>query len=83
MKNLETHTKWMINNLGKIQILKMDITKFDPKAKNFSDFKQSYRLVIGHVFAKAHKNITQDVHKRSQLKLKLFICHVVNRVFDP
>jgi hypothetical protein len=39
-------------------------------------------LVIGHVFAKAHKNITEDIHIRSQLKLKLFICHVINRVFD-
>jgi len=39
-------------------------------------------LVIGHVFAKAHKNITEDIHIRSQLKLKLFICHVINRVFN-
>lgn len=39
-------------------------------------------MVIGHVFAKAHKNITEDIHIRSQLKLKLFICHVINRVFN-
>jgi hypothetical protein len=39
-------------------------------------------LVIGHVFAKAHKKITEDIHIRSQLKLKLFICHVINRVFN-
>ena len=38
--------------------------------------------MIGHVFAKAHKKITENIHIRSQLKLKLFIFHVINRVFS-
>lgn len=28
---------------------------FSQKASKFSDFKESYRLVVGHVFSKAHK----------------------------
>jgi len=28
---------------------------FNIKASKFSDFKESYRLVVGHVFSKAHK----------------------------
>jgi hypothetical protein len=30
---------------------------FNIKASKFSDFKESYRLVVGHVFSKAHKEI--------------------------
>ena len=73
----------MTSNLSKMNIPKFHPQQhFNPKHKNFNDFKEPYRLVVGHVFAKAHKNITEDVHIRSQLKLKLFICHVINRVFN-
>jgi hypothetical protein len=72
----------MIANISKISIPKFQPQLFNPKVKSFGEFKEPYRLVIGHVFAKAHKNITEDIHIRSQLKLKLFICHVINRVFN-
>jgi hypothetical protein len=28
---------------------------FNVKAVKFADFKEAYRLVVGHVFSKAHK----------------------------
>lgn len=31
---------------------------FNIKASKFPDFKQAYRLVVGHVFSKAHKQIS-------------------------
>jgi hypothetical protein len=54
---------------------------FNAKAKKFADFKEGYRVVVGYVFSKAHKNISEDLILRSRLKLKLFCCHVINRVF--
>ena len=30
---------------------------FSHKASRFSDFKEAYRLVVGHVFSKAHREI--------------------------
>ena len=82
MISLEKYTNLLTLNIGKISIPEFQAQMFNPKAKSFNDFKEPYRLVIGHVFAKAHKNITEDIHIRSQLKLKLFICHVINRVFN-
>ncbi len=80
--SLEKYTNLLSLNIGKISIPKFQPQMFNLKAKSFNDFKEPYRLVIGHVFAKAHKNITSDIHIRSQLKLKLFICYVINRVFN-
>ena len=54
---------------------------FNHKATDFSDFKESYRLVVGHVFSKAHKEITENITLRSQVKLELFCCHLINRIF--
>lgn len=31
---------------------------FSLKAVKFSEFKESYRLVVGHIFSKAHKEIS-------------------------
>lgn len=55
---------------------------FSHKASKFSDFKQSYRLVVGHVFSKAHKQIAENISLRSQIKLELFCCHLINRIFQ-
>ena len=48
---------------------------------DFKNYKEAYRLVVGHAFYKAHKMITESKLK-NQIKLKLFCCHVINRVFD-
>lgn len=42
---------------------------FNHKASKFSDFKEAYRLVVGHVFSKAHKEISENIGLRSQIKL--------------
>ena len=55
---------------------------FNHKATKFSDFKQAYRLVVGHVFSKAHKEISDNIGLRSQIKLQLFCCHLINRIFE-
>lgn len=55
---------------------------FSQKATKFSDFKESYRLVVGHVFSKAHKEISENISLRSQIKLQLFCCHLINRIFE-
>lgn len=39
-------------------------------------------MVVGHTFSKAHRSISEDLGLRSRLKLKLFCCHVINRVFE-
>jgi hypothetical protein len=54
---LEKNGSLLLSNLSKLQIQKFQPQNFNPKAKDFSEFKESYRLAIGHVFAKAHKNI--------------------------
>lgn len=37
--------------------------------------------MVGHAFYKAHKAI-ENPKVKNQMKLKLFCCHVINRVFD-
>ena len=47
----------------------------------FKSFKEGYRLVVGHAFYRAHKMI-KDEKLKNKVKLKLFCCHAINRVFD-
>ena len=37
------------NNISKLN------DYFNVKAAKFSDFKEAYRLIVGHAFSKAHK----------------------------
>lgn len=37
--------------------------------------------MLSHIFSKANKHI-EDSTLRSQMKLKIFCCHSINRVFD-
>lgn len=39
-------------------------------------------MVVGHVFSKAHKEISENISLRSQIKLELFCCHLINRIFE-
>ena len=36
---------------------------------------------MGHAFHKAHKNI-ENAELKIRTKLKLFCCHIINRVFE-
>lgn len=38
-------------------------------------------MAVGHAFYKAHKNI-KDYDRKMRIKLKIFCCHVINRVFE-
>jgi hypothetical protein len=40
-----------------------------------------YRNTIGRVFEEVHKRYPENTHIRSSLKLKVFFCHIINRVF--
>ena len=40
------------NNIAKLS------EYFNHKTTKFSDFKEAYRLVVGHVFSKAHREIS-------------------------
>lgn len=64
------------NNISKLE------SYFNTKSTRFCDFKEAYRLVVGHVFSKAHKEISENISLRSQVKLELFCCHLINRVFE-
>jgi adenine-specific DNA methylase len=55
---------------------------FSPRAVQFTQFKEPYRLVVGHVFSKAHRAMSEKVLQRSQVKLGLFCCHLINRIFE-
>ena len=38
-------------------------------------------MVVGHAFFKAQRNIS-DNSVKMRMKLKLLLCHVINRVFE-
>ena len=48
---------------------------------NFNEYKEEYRVVVGHAFYKSHKAI-ENVEMKMRIKLKIFCCHVINRVFE-
>lgn len=38
--------------------------------------------MTSYVFKKVHENRDLDSHLRNKIKLRLFCCHMVNRIFD-
>jgi hypothetical protein len=40
-----------------------------------------YRNTIGRVYEEAHRKLSHNMRLRSIMKLKLFLCHIINRVF--
>ena len=61
---------FLVKNIKENNIPKLG-EYFNPKATRFAEFKEAYRLVVGHVFSKAHKEISENISVRSQLKLEL------------
>jgi hypothetical protein len=55
-KSIDNLCSYIENNIKKSSISKFT-DYFTPKATKFIDFKEPYRLVVGHVFSKAHKAI--------------------------
>ena len=40
-----------------------------------------YRNTIGRAYEEVHRRYAENTHERASLKLKVFFCHIINRVF--
>jgi len=40
-----------------------------------------YRNTVGKVYEEVHRKLADNLLERAELKLKLFLCHIINRVF--
>lgn len=49
---------------------------------SFEDFKVSYRSTTSYLFKLIHENKNIDSHLKNKIKIRLFCCHMINRVFD-
>ena len=49
----------------------------------FEQFKVAYRSTTSHVFKLVHENKTIESHLKNKIKMRLFCCHMTNRIFDP
>ena len=47
----------------------------------FKEYKEEYRMAVGHAFSKAHQCI-KKIDTKTRMKLKLLCCHLINRVFE-
>ena len=50
--------------------------------QDFSKFKVGYRNTIGRVYEEVHRKYPENTQERAGLKLKVFLCHIINRVFS-
>ena len=41
-----------------------------------------YRNTIGKVYEEVHRKFSENSWERASLKLKVFLCHIINRVFN-
>ena len=50
--------------------------------KSFDDLKFSYRSTTSYIFKSIHENTRIDSHTRNKIKMRLFCCHMINRIFN-
>jgi hypothetical protein len=50
--------------------------------KSFDDLKFAYRSTTSHIFKSIHENKKIHSHTRNKIKLRLFCCHMINRIFN-
>lgn len=50
--------------------------------KSFEELKFAYRSTTSHIFKAIHENKKIHSHTRNKIKLRLFCCHMVNRIFN-
>jgi hypothetical protein len=48
---------------------------------NFNDFKGSYRVSVGNLFKQIHNDVRLMAELKLRIKLELFCCHLINRIF--
>jgi hypothetical protein len=53
----------------------------NPKYQDFTKFKMGYRNTVGRVYEEVHRKYPENSCERASLKLKVFLCHIINRVF--
>ena len=72
IKNLESPI--MIKNFNK---------GFDMETQysSFEDIKFAYRSTTSHIFKQIHNNKGMNSHLRNKIKMRLFCCHMINRIF--
>lgn len=44
--------------------------------------QMAYRNTVGKVYEEVHRKLADNLQERAALKLKLFFCHIINRVFS-
>lgn len=49
---------------------------------DFSTFKIPYRSTTSYIYKRIHENKDLDMHSKNKLKLKIFCCHMINRIFN-
>ena len=50
--------------------------------KSFDEMKKSYRSTTAYIFRAIEYNRRLDPHLRNKIKIRLFCCHMINRIFD-
>lgn len=50
--------------------------------RTFDELKFSYRSTTSHIFKSIHENKKIDLHLRNKIKMRLFCCHMINRIFN-
>lgn len=50
--------------------------------KSFDELKFSYRSTTSFIFKTIHENKKIDGHLRNKIKIRLFCCHMINRIFN-
>lgn len=49
--------------------------------KKFDELKFAYRSTTSHIFKTIHENKSIEPHLRNKIKMRLFCCHMINRIF--
>lgn len=56
--------------------------KLEISEKSFDELKFSYRSTTSYIFKSIHENKKIDSHLRNKIKMRLFCCHMINRIFN-
>ena len=49
--------------------------------KTFDELKFSYRSTTAYIFKSIHENKNIEPHLRNKIKMRIFCCHMINRIF--
>lgn len=86
--NLREWGEQMIDFYNKIEAVGINIKGFRDsltptvEETDFNDFKGSYRNAIGNLFKVIHFDLSLSPDMKLRIKLELFSCHLINRIFE-